>query len=237
MTSTLPAAHLLRQFLLFALFVLSLQLALRAGYALWRYPAFEEAGLPLAGLFLTGLRFDLSLVGGVCLVPLALGSLLGAFDATRGLARVLVVVWLVLALGAILAAELLTPVFIAVDGARPDAAVLADPAELAVAAGELVRRYPAWSAAGSAVLVLVLVAYAARMEPARLLRHRLARRPALALAVLGGLACAALARSRLDPREPPLALADVALGGPPVVDQIAANSGWTLLAPLLSLGP
>lgn len=233
MTATLPATHLLRQFLLFALVVVFLLLVARAGYALWQFPAVEAAGSPVQ-LFLTGLRFDLALVAGLCFVPLVLGSLLGMFDATRALAKGLVVTCLVLGLVAVLVTELVTPHFLGTSAARPDAAAFADPVALATTLGGVAARHPLPSAIGALLLLLIVIAYIARMETGRFLRYRLSRPSALALALLGGLVCAWLARSRLDPREPALSLADVSLGGPPVVDQIAANSGWTTLRPLLA---
>jgi len=224
--------HLLRQFLLFALIVVFLLLVVRAGYALWQFPAVEEAGAP-ERLFLTGLRFDLSLVGAICLVPLVLGSLLGMFDATRAIAKWLVVPWLVAALIVILGTELVTPYFLGADAARPTAATFADPAALAATVGQLAARQPIPSAIGVLLLVLIVVAYVARMETARFLRFRLSRPSALALAVLGGIVCVVLARSRFDPGAPALSLADSRLGGAPVVDEIATNSAWTTLHSLL----
>ena len=233
MTATLPATHLLRQFLLFALIVAFLLLMIRAGYALWQFPAIEEAGTPLS-LFLTGLRFDLSLVGGVCLVPLVLGSLLGMFDATRGVAKGLVVASLVLAFVVILATELVTPHLLATDGARPTAATFADPVAFVATLGSVAARHPIPSAVGTLLLVLIVIAYVARMEINRFLRYRLSRPSALALALLGGGVCVLIARSGLDPREPALSLADAEVGGSPLVTQIATNSAWTTLRPLLA---
>ena len=233
MSATLPATHLLRQFLLFALIVVFLLLIVRAGYALWQFPAVEEAGSPLR-LFLTGLRFDVSIVAGVCLVPLVLGSLLGMFDATRGVAKALVVTVLVLALIVILGTELVTPHLLGTEGVRPDASTFADPAGLAATLVSVAVAHPLPSALGATLLVLIVIAYVARMETGRFLRFRLSRPSALALALLGGVACALLARSTLDPRAPALSIADADVGGPPIVAEIATNSAWTTLHPLLA---
>lgn len=230
--SVLPATHLLRQFLLFALTVLFLSLAARAGYALWRFPAVEEAGAPLA-LFVTGLRYDLSLVGTLCLAPLVLGSLLAMFDATRALAKALVLLCLVGGLVFVLGTELVTPHFLDAIGARPDAASFADPFDLGLRLAERVRAQPLPAAIGAALALLILVAYLLRVERGRLLRYRLSRPSALALAVLGGTACLVAARSEFDPFAPALSAEDARLGGPPLVDEIALNSAWKTLWPFV----
>ena len=233
MNATLSATHLLRQFVLFALVVVCLSLLIRAGYALWQFPLVEAGGEPLQ-LFLTGLRFDLSLVGMVCLVPMVLGPLLAMFDATRALAKVLVWLSLVGGLALLLLAELVTPALLLDGGARPDAATLADLPGLVRSLSGFTARYPLPSAIGALLAVLILVAFVARLESGRFLRYRLSRASAVALALLGGLACLAVARSRLDPFAPMLSRDEASLGGPPLVDELATNSAWTVLRPLLA---
>ena len=237
MDSTLPATHLLRQFVLFALTVVFLLLVARAGYALWQFPAVEEAGSPVR-LFLTGLRFDLSLVGAICLVPIVLGPLLAMFERTRALAKALVLVFLVGGLALVLVTELVTPPFIESAGERPDAAAFADPAVLVGVAA----RHPLPAVLGAVLALMILFAYVMRIENGRLLRHRLSRPSAILLAVVGGFACLVLARSELNFLLPPLwDRPSTALGGPPLVDELAMNSAWTTLRslaePYLDGGP
>lgn len=227
----LPATHLLRQFVLFALVVVFLQLLIRAGYALWQFPAVEAAGSP-GRLFLTGLRFDLSLVGVLCLVPVVLGSLFAMFDATRALAKALVLLFLVGGLALVLLTELVTPHFLESVGARPDALAFSDPAQLARTLLSVVTEHPLPSAIGTLLAVLILIAYVARVNSARLLRYRLSRPSALALALIGGTVCLIAARSGVDPVAPPLSPEDARLGGPAVVDELAMNSAWTTLRSL-----
>ena len=175
MTATLPATHLLRQFLLFALIVVFLLLMVRAGYALWQFPAVEEAGTPVR-LFLTGLRFDLSLVAGVCLAPLVLGSLLGMFDATRGRRQ-----------GTRRRGARARPDRHPRRRARPRRTSSAPTGCDRMRRRSPIRpvsprRSPRWrrrtrlpSALGALLLVLIVVAYVARMETGRFLRFRLSR--------------------------------------------------------------
>jgi len=236
MNATVSATHLLRQFVLYAIVEVFLLLMTRAGYALWRFPAVEAGGKPLE-LFITGLRFDLSLVGASCLVPLVVGSLLGMFDVTRAVAKWFVLVWLVLSLAFVLLAELVTPYFLGSAEARPDASAFADLPGLVANIGSLAAGYPVPTAIGALLVVLILVAYVIRTETTRFLRYRLSRPSAVALAVFGGFLCVLAARSVLDFTGPALSAADASLGGEAVVDQIAMNSAWTtvrsLLAPLL----
>ena len=188
----------------------------------------ESSGGPL-GLFSSGLRFDLSLVGIVCFVPVVLGSLLAMFDATRAIAKGLILVWLVLGLALVLVAELVTPYFLANEAVRPDADALGNLPALVPDLVALAVRHPVPAALGVLLVLLILVAYLARVESARFLHYRVSRPSALALAVFGGLLCLVAARSSFDPFAPPLSPADVALGGEAVVDQIAMNSAWTTL--------
>ena len=119
MKSTLPASHLIRHFLIFALTVVFLLTMARSAYALWQFPRLEAANAFVA-LFLQGLRFDLALIGIVCLVPLVLGFALSIFKASKGLAKIIVSVFLMGSLVLILLLELITPWFIDNYSLRPD---------------------------------------------------------------------------------------------------------------------
>lgn len=230
--STLPATHLMGRFLVFALTVLFLSLATRAGYALWQFAAVEDAS-PLA-LFATGLRYDVSLVGTLCLIPLVGGSLLAMFDLTRALAKALVVAWLVGALIFVLGTELVTPHFLASVGARPDAASFADPIELGTRLSERLRAEPLPAVIAGLLALAILLAYVLRVDSGRFLRRRLSRPSALALAVLGGVVCLVAARSELDFLAPALGIEDVRLGGSELAGEIALNSAWKTLHPFVA---
>lgn len=237
MKETLPATHLMRQFLLFVLVALFLLLLLRAGHALWQFDAVESLADTNGGpvrLFLTGLRFDVSLIGLVCLVPVVIGPLLAMFESTRWLAKWLVVLWLFAGLAFILFTELLTPLFIASAGERPDASAMTDTAGLADLVRAAAARHPVPSAVASLLVVLILIAYLARMEISRFLRYRLSRPSALLLAVVGGALCVLAAWSNLPVITPMLSPDVAVLGGSTVVDQLSMNSGWTTLHSLIA---
>ena len=232
----LPATHLARRFALFALTVVFLLTTLRAGHALWHFPAVEESGA-LVQVFLQGLRFDLALVGLVCLVPVVLGSLLGMFAATRGVARALVVGFLVLGLVLVLLAELVTPWFLAEAGLRPglqELLGLDDPVGALVGA---VRAAPVVAGLGALLAVLVTIAFWARLEVSRLLRFPLARGSAVALAVLGGLACALAIWSGPDLRGGPLSPGDARITADATVNELVMNSAWKTLSTAPTLVP
>jgi len=236
MKETLPATHLMRQFLLFVLVVLFLLLLLRAGHALWQFDAVksmaDSTGHP-ERLFLTGLRFDLALIGLLCAVPVVLGPLLAMFEGTRWLAKWLVVLWLFGGLAFVLFTELLTPLFIVSAGERPDAGAIADTAGLANLVRSAAARYPVPSAVASLLVALILIAYLARMEIARFLRYPLSRPSAILLAIVGGLLCVLAVRSEFTFVGQSLSHEAAVLGGPPVVDQLTMNSGWTTLQSLI----
>ena len=125
MKSTLPSTHLLRHCLLFGLVVLFLLTMIRAGYSLWQFPTLLETQ-SWYSVLLTGLRFDLALIGALLLVPVVIGSVLGMIGVTRLIAKSLLIIWFLFALGYVLLTELMTPYFMLEKGVRPDLAVLAE---------------------------------------------------------------------------------------------------------------
>ena len=234
MAASLPATHLFRRFALFALTVVFLLTTLRAGHALWRFTEVEESGA-LVQVFLQGLRFDLALVGLVCLVPVVLGSLLGMFAPTRRLARALVVAFLVIGLVLVLLAELVTPWFLAEAGARPGVVELAavdDPLRATVAA---VRAHPVVAGLGAALAVLVTIAFWSRLEVSRLLRFPLSKGSAVALAVLGAAACTLAIWSGPVLERAPLSPRDASITEDATVNELVMNSAWKTLATAPSL--
>lgn len=234
MVATLPATHLARRFALFALTVMFLLTMLRAGHVLQHFVAVEGQGAVLR-VFLQGLRFDLAFVGLVCLVPVVLGPLLGVFGPTRGLARWLVVACLVSGLLLMLLAELVTPWFLVERGLRPGVPELAgvgDPLGAGIAA---VRAHPIAAGLGALLAVLVTVAFWVRLEVSRLLRFPLDKGSALALAVLGGAACALAIWSSPDRWPAPLSIADAQISDDATVNELTMNSAWKTLVTVPAL--
>ncbi len=229
MAATLPATHLLSRFALFALTVLFLLTMLRAGHALWRFAAIEgqDALLPL---FVQGLRFDLALVGVVCLVPVTLGSLLAMFSGTRAIARWLVVGFLLAGLALVLVSELVTPVFLDASGLRPGIAELrALPNPIGTTLGAL-RAHPVAAGLGIVLGVLILIAFWARLEVQRLLRFPLSKGSALALAFLGGAACLFAIWSGPEPLAGPLSPEAARISDDATVNELVMNSAFKTLA-------
>ena len=238
MAANLAATHLVRRFGLFAFTALFLLTTLRAGHALWRFAAVEGQGAVL-DLFLHGLRFDIALVGAVCLVPVTLGSALAMFGPTRGAARVLIVGALMAGLVLMLLAELLTPWFLAEAGVRPGVPELLgvqDPLGAMIAA---TLDHPIVAGLGVLLGALVAVAFWARLEVPRLLRFPLAKGSGAALALVGGAACALAIWSGPVPGSGPLSPADARVTDAPIVNELVMNSAWKALAtvPGLPAGP
>ena len=158
MKSILSATHLLRQFVLFALTILLLLTVIRTAYGLWLFPKIAEANAFLP-LFIQGLRFDLALIGQISIVPVVVGSLLSVTKLTRGLAKIVIVLFLTIGLFLVLILELLTPWFISIQGVRPDLNVLGSVENpLSTIQSVFVQR----PCLQLAVYVVVFLAYASR---------------------------------------------------------------------------
>lgn len=232
MKSTLPASHLMRQYMLFTLTVIFLLTVIRAAYGLWLFPRLDEANAVLS-LFVQGLRFDLALIGLVCLVPVVLGSLLAMFNSTRALARILVSSFLLAGLLLVLLLELLTPWFIDTRGLRPDLALLAsveNPVEVIMS---VVADHAVPLAIGVMLCGLIMIAYWLRMEMPRFLRYRLARPSALFLAIIGGLVCLVAIWSKPDLRKPVFSPADSNISQDQTVNELSMNSAYKTVFALL----
>ena len=184
MKSTLPATHLLRHFLLFLLTVMFLLTLIRAAYGLWQYPKLAETDA-LVPLFVQGLRFDLALVGIICLIPVVAGSLLAALTATRSLAKLLITVFLVGGLLLILLMELLTPWFVQTVGLRPDLELLAGVEHPMAVLQSVVAANAIPLSVAALLCILILIAFWSRLEPKRFLRYRLSLFSGLFLGLAG----------------------------------------------------
>ena len=227
MNSILSATHLLRHFVLFTLSVVFLLTMTRAGYSLWQFPKVLEANV-LVDMFVTGLRFDLALVGLVLLVPVLLGSFFGMFNLTRGLAKLIVILWLSLGMMYVLLTELVTPYFIAQQGVRPDVPLILsveNPLETIATlwSGQLIP-----AIIGVVLAVLILIAFWTRLETSRLLRFRLSRLSALALMLVGGALCLLAIHSSIDPKPTRLVLSpgDALVSTDVTVNDIVLNTGY-----------
>jgi len=235
MVALLSATHLLRRFALFALTLLFLLTASRAGYAWWHHEVLASGNDALR-LFVNGLRVDLALVGLLSLPAIVVAPLLGAVRGGRGTARVLVTGSLTLAVLAVLLAEYLTPGVLQLAGVRPDAQVFAAMQDASAVTLSALRAAPLPALLGALLIALVTIAFIARLDTRRLLAHPLSSGSATALALLGGAACLlAVWSGATGPGVPP------AVGGAsPSVDELALNTAWKMLygpvvEPVLSL--
>ncbi|NND91917.1 MAG: hypothetical protein HKN42_13745 [Granulosicoccus sp.] len=232
MKSTLPATHLLRQFLLFVLTVVFLLTLIRAAYGLWQYPKLADSDA-LVPLFLQGLRYDIALVGLVCIVPVILGTLLSMLDTTRLFARFLITLFLTGGLLLVLLLELITPWFLQTQGLRPDLQLLNGVENPGSVLSTIVSEHAIPLAVGALLCVLILIAFWSRMELQRFLKYRLSVPAALLLAILGGLACVVAIRSNVDLRSPALSLADSQISTDETVNDLALNTAYKTLYSLL----
>lgn len=228
MKSNLPAAHLLRQFLLFALVVVFLLTLVRASYALWHFPQLEQTDAFVA-LFLQGLRFDLSLLGLICIVPAVLGSLLSMFRATRVIAKWLVGFFLVGGLILILLSELVTPWFLENMGVRPDLSLLQSVESPLQTLKEVFANQLIPLVIASVLCLLVLIAYLARMELGRFLRFPISKSGGMMVLVGVGFLSALAIRSKLDFTTSAMGPADAQISTDATINDIAMNSAYKIL--------
>ncbi len=230
MKSTLPAMHLIRQFMLFVLTVLFLLTMIRAAHALWQFPLLEETNT-FVPLFVQGLRFDLALVGIICIVPVVLGSVLSVINPLRGLAKFIITLIMVAGLVLILALELITPWFIDTQGVRPDLPLLS----VVEAPLDIVRTVFADHLIAVIVAlvlcVLIVIAFCARMELQRFLRYRLSVPAGLLNAIVGGALCILLIWSPINIRQLPLPLGpgDSLISVDNTVNELAMNTTYKFL--------
>ncbi len=228
MKSSLPAAHLLRQFLLFALVVVFLLTMVRASYALWHFPALEQTNAFLP-LFLQGLRFDLSLLGLICIVPAVLGSFLSMFKPTRGIAKWFISCFLFGGLILILLSELVTPWFLENMGVRPDLDLLLSVESPIQTVKDLFANQLIPAVIALVLCALILLAYLARMELSRFLRFPLSKSGGLLVLLVGGGLSALAIRSKLDFTAAAMGPNDAQISTDTTVNEIAMNSAYKIL--------
>jgi hypothetical protein len=236
MKASLPASHLLRQYLLFVLTAVFLLTMIRAAYGLWYFPSVEESGAIVA-LFVQGLRFDLAYIGMVCLVPVVLGSLLSMTQSSRIIAKVLIMVFLLSGLVIILSSELITPWMLHSRGLRPDMELLKGISNPVLELQSLLAERIVPAVIGLVLCVLIIVAFWSRMEPKRFLRYPVSKPSALLLAVIGGFVCLMAIWSTADLRRSPISPVNAAISEDATVNELAMNSAYktlyTFVGPML----
>ena len=233
MQSRLPATHLLRHLMLFTFIGIFMMTMIRAGYVLWQFPKVMESNA-IIDVFLMGLRYDLALLGILLLPVLILGCLFGMLNATRKFARFLVIVLLMLGMLFLLLTELITPSFMVEQSLRPDLPILAaieDPVSLLK---DVWSTYMIQVIVGLVVVLLVMIAYWARLEVSRLFRFGLAPLSTILLLVIGVVLCALAIYSGIDPSQPPLTPMTGLISSETVVNEIALNTGYKLLFSVVS---
>ena len=196
--SRLPATHLIRHFLLFAFAVLFLLTMARAGYTLWHIAKVESVGV-LISSFLMGLRFDLALIGMLLAVPVFVVPLLSLTRFTKGLGKFFSITWLILALALVLLLELLTPYTLAQQGLRPDVSVLGSLGNPVDLLSQLWSKYIIPAVVGLVLSILVFIAFIARLDSKRLLRHPIRIIPGILLSLLGLAVCVIAAMASANP--------------------------------------
>jgi len=228
MQSRLSATHLLRHLALFTFIGLFLLTMIRAAYVLWQFPKFAESRA-LIDVFLMGLRYDLALLGILLLPVIVLGCVFGILNVTKQFARFLVVLLLMVGMFFLLVTELFTPSFMVEQGLRPDLPVIKaveDPIALLMS---LWANYKIPASIGLILVLLIMVAYWARLEVSRLFRFALAPVSTIALLVVGVALCALAIYSGVDPSQPPLSPTTGLISAETGVNEIALNTGYKLL--------
>lgn len=228
MKSTLPASHLLKQFVLFLLTTVFLLTVTRAAYGLWQFVKVEEAGAVLP-LFVQGLRYDIALVGLVCLLPVMLGSFLAMTNLTRGIAKFIVVFFLITSLLLILTLELITPWFIQTQGLRPDISLLASVESPIGALQSAISLHAIPLAIGVVLCLLILFAFWSRLELQRFLRYRLSVPSAVLLALGGGFVCLLAVLLSPDISTRALSAENAQISTDTTVNDLAMNSAYKML--------
>jgi hypothetical protein len=233
MKSILSATHLLRQFVLFALTILLLLTVIRTAYGLWLFPKIAEANAFLP-LFIQGLRFDLALIGQICIVPVVVGSLLSVTKLTRGLAKIVIVLFLTIGLFLVLILELLTPWFISIQGVRPDLNVLGSVENPLSTIQSVFVQHTVPLIIGIVVSVLILIAFWIRLELRRFLRYRVFAPTGILLALVGGLACLVAIWSTPDVRQSAFSPADSLISRDVTVNDLAMNTTYKIVYSLVA---
>ena len=228
--TALPATHLLRRYLLFALTLVFLLTMLRAGYALWQFTAVAESDA-LVTVFLHGLRFDLALIGALLIVPVILFTLMSMFSFTRGLVRFLSPLWMMLTLTFVLLVEYVTPWFMATEGVRPglgEWSAIESPLNLL---REVPQQFPIPAAIGGVLCLLILIAFWQRLENHRLLPYPLRKFAAFFSATVGGALCVlAVWSGPIIDGGNPLATSDAGISTDKTVNELTMNTGFKVIA-------
>ncbi len=248
MKSALSASHLLRVFALYAFVTLFLLTLTRAGFSLWRLSDVESVkGFDtlqgFADLFVMGWRFDLALIGAVLFIPVTLGTLFSMLGPLRVIGKIIIVLFLVLGMLFVLFAEYVTPYFLNLSNTRPDLEgimAISNPAE-AIAGLWSTQLIPA--VIGLVLLLLIFIAFIARLELSRLLRFRISPLSGITLMIVGGVLCVFAMISSVEfitsPGTIPTPLSTEAsqISSDMLVNELSMNTAFKAGASLTSLLP
>jgi len=232
MKSVYPASHLVRQFLLFALTVLFLQTVLRAAYGLWQFSKIQEANAILP-LFLQGLRFDIALIGLICIVPLGIGSLLSITRFTKGLAKFVIILFLSVGLLLILILEFITPWFVNQFGMRPDIHLISSVDQPIEVFKTIASNHTVPFVIGVLISALIFFAFCYRLDTGRFLRYRVFAPTGILLALVGVLLCVMAFWSSPDIRQNSLSPGDSLISADVTVNDLAMNTTYKTIYSLI----
>ena len=220
--------HLLRQYILFVLVVVFLLTLARAGYALWYFPLLGETQT-ITSVFVKGLRFDLALIGLICLIPTVIGTLFSILGVTKSLAKLIISVFFFGGFLLITLLELVTPWFLHTQGVRPDFSILASLDSPVGAVQEIFGQSPILLVSGIVVALVLLIAYWIRMDLKRFLRLRIGFFSGVLYAVFCAVLCIIAIWSTTDIRKAPLGIEDSVIVENETVNEIALNTTYKAL--------
>ena len=219
----LPASHLARHFLLFAILTLFLLTLARAGFMLWQLARYEDTGTMLSS-FVAGLRFDVAMLGIVLAIPVFVVPLLAMLRPMLPLARFFSLFWVLVAFLIILLLELVTPYTLLESGLRPDVSVLTELGNPVDVLAKLWSTHIIPAVIGVFLATLIYIAFWARLDMSRFLRHPIKVLPAICLAVVGLAVCLFAAASSVNPLESVLTPHASLISTEGVVNEISSNS-------------
>jgi len=192
-------------------------------------------------MFVQGLRFDIALIGLICLVPIGIGSLLSITSFTKGLAKFVIVLFLAVGLLIILFLEFITPWFINQFGVRPDLHLIAGVDQPIEMLKTVASNYTVPFVIAVLISALIFCAFCYRLDTGRFLRYRVFAPTGILLALVGGLVCVMAIWSTPDIRQNSLSPANSQISADVTVNDLAMNTTYktiySVLLPYLNRTP
>jgi len=184
-------------------------------------------------MFVQGLRFDIALIGIICLIPISIGSLLSITRFTKGLAKFVIVFFLSVGLLIILALEFVTPWFVNHFGVRPDISLISTIDQPVDVLKTVASNYTVPFVIGLLISALIFFAFCYRLDTGRFLRYRVFAPTGILLALVGALVCVMAIWSTPDIRQNRLTPADSQISTDVTVNDLTMNTTYKTIYSML----